>query len=281
MTEEKPIAKIVKGKTLADLDQSIPENIPCKDFQEAIDKGIIQRECVFELWGKAYFTFANDLQMICANRYLAYQQAIQQWSTFGMSMEVSKDYINDALDNLKEMRDNVDDRDILIEKIEMASRTLQVYNEHQKNFNLVEAIIELNAVSFITPNENPYQISWDLNIKKIADWEKALTSEEGAEFLTFFWKLSSRKDQSWMHSLVESMKHLVKPLEQMNQQEIEAKAKSESLLAWDISMHKKHLEDLLTSKNLKNHAKQSRTISNLLKLKWNSLAYSITSSIRN
>lgn len=263
------------------LNESLQDNIPCKDFKEAIEKGIIVRNPIFVLNGVGYHTFANDLQMICANRYLAYQQQIQAWSTFGMNMEISRDYVNDALEQNDRMLDNLDDRDMLKEIINSQAMTLKTYREHQVNFNLASAIIEMNSISFIAPCENPYLIDWEYNMKKMRAWELALYSEEGGDFLRFFWKLSSRSDQRWMSLLVESMKHLVKPVDQMTKEEIEAKNRSENLLIMEISQQQRHLDDLLKNKNLKNRVKHSRIMSNILKLKWNKSAYSTIFDIKS
>jgi hypothetical protein len=262
-------------------DEALADNIPCKDFSEAIEKGIIVRTPIFTLNGVNYHTFANNLQMICANRYLAYQQQIQAWSTFGMNMEVSKDYINDALEQNNRMFDNLHDPESLREIVDQQAMILKTYREHQTNFNLISAIIEMNSISFISPCENPYVVDWEYNHKKMKSWELALASEGGTEFLGFFWKLSSRPDQRWMTLLVESMKHLAKPVEQMTETERAAKNYSDNLLIMEISQHKKHLDDLINSKSLKNRVKQSRIMSNLLKLKWNERVYSTIFNIEN
>ena len=120
-------------------DTILKGNIPCKEFTEAIEKGILQREPIFELNGLNYYTFEKELNMICANRYLAYQQDIQTYTTFGMSAKINKDYINE----IKEHRGNLEkaiqneDREMIDKHFKSLELSSLVYEQHQKESNII------------------------------------------------------------------------------------------------------------------------------------------------
>ena len=250
-------------------DKMHKDNIPCAEFKEAQSKGILQKHRAFVLNGIEYYTFEKELQMICANRYLLYMQDLQSFQAFGMTMEVSKDYVAEML----EYQDKLDtaisngDLDMARKHMDDLKLTSLVYKEHQNNFNIISAILDLNAISFIAPCENPYVVDYDYMNKKIMDWSRALSAEEGAEFLTFFWKLSSRGDQSWMSSLMQSIRHQGKELSQMSESEIRERRLSENILTLDILRAKKRLEDLIAGKSSLSRVRQSRIMSNFLKWK--------------
>lgn len=262
------------------MEKEIKDNIECKDFREAVDSGVIRREPSFTLNGVNYHTFDKGLQMICANRYLLYQQDLQSYQAYGMSMETSKDYVAEMIDHQdsleKAMRN--EDMDMVKKYFDDLKLTTLVYKEHQTNFNIISAILELNAISFLAPCENPYVVDFDYMAKKITNWANALASGEGGEFLTFFWKLSGLESQKWMQSLVPLILHQGIPMENLSEKERNKRQIEENILVLDIIRAKKHIADLIASKSSLNPARRLRILSNYLKVK---LRGQISSNIFN
>lgn len=258
----------------------IPDNIPSKDFKEAIDKGIIKRESIFTLNGIEYHTFDKGLQMICANRYLLYQQDLQSYQAYGMSMDISKDYVAEMIEHQDSLEKAIrnEDMDMVKKYFDDLKLTTLVYKEHQTNFNVISAILELNAIAFIAPCENPYVVDYDYMAKKITVWSEALASGEGGEFLIFFWKLSGLAEQTWMQSLVPLILRQGVPIEQLSESEAKKRQIEENILVLDIIRAKKHIADLIANKSSLNPVRRLRILSNYLKVK---LKGQISSNIFN
>jgi hypothetical protein len=254
------------------------ENIAHKDFSEAIEKGIITREPVFSVGGIDYHGFENGLQMICANRYLQYMEDMQAWSTVGMTYDVSKDYVNETIEQMEKALEDIEDPRLTSKRISEAILTMRIYKEHQEEFNIVSAMLNMCSIAFISPNENPYQIDFSYTARKVLHWQSAIVNNE-EDFLLFFWKLSSLEDQNWMTRLTDTTKLWAKEDSELTEKEIERKNHSRNLLILDISKHKGQLEDLRHGQDLLSPAKSSRVMSNLAKLKWNRVASSIISNI--
>jgi hypothetical protein len=262
------------------MENKIKDNIPHKDFAEAVEKGIIDSEPIFTLNGIKYHTFSKGLQMINANRYLLYQQDLQSYQAYGMSIEISKDYVAEMIEHQDSIEKAIrnEDMDMIRKYFDDLKLTTLVYKEHQTNFNVISAILELNAIAFIAPCENPHVIDFDYMNKKILYWGNALASVEGGDFLSFFWKLTSLKEQDWMQSLMPSILHQAIPMEQLSEIQKNKRQIEENILVLDIIRAKRHIADLLASKSSLNHARQLRITSNYLKLK---LKDSISSNIFN
>jgi hypothetical protein len=253
--------------------EEIEENIPCKDFADAVEKGIITREPIFTVSGINFHGFSNGLQMICANRYLQYMEHLQFWDSIGMSAEISRDYVEECLEQIEDAKEKIDDPRMLKKKLDDAILTLRIYKEHQDSFNIVGAMLDLCSIAYISPFENPYKIDYEYTAKKIMLWQGAIV-EGGEEFLLFFWKLSSSEDQNWMTRLTDTMSLWAKEESQMTPAEKEKMTSSRNLLILDISRHKELLSELKHGQSSSNPAKLSRSMLSLAKLKWNRLASS-------
>jgi hypothetical protein len=251
------------------MEKEIKDNIPHIDFTEAVQKGIIDSKPTFSLNGINYHTFSKGLQMINANRYLLYQQDLQSYQAHGMSIEISRDYVAEMIEHQDSIEKAIrnEDMDMVRKYFDDLKLTTLVYKEHQTNFNVISAILELNAITFIAPCENPHVVDYDYMNMKISAWGKALASEESDAFLSFFWKLSGLKEQDWMQSLMPSILHQGTPMENLSEIQKNKRQIEENILVLDIIRAKKHIADLLASKSSLNPARQLRTISNYLKVK--------------
>jgi hypothetical protein len=256
------------------IDISLPQNTWNSEFKEAHDKGILTSLPVFVLNGIGYYTFEKGLSMMCANRYLLYQRDLESWQSYGMTLDIAMDYSTDMLELINEIRINADDQERVLQKAEELAMVIKIRNEHEKNLNVIGAVLELNAMAFISASENPYLVDYEENAKKVLLWEKALASDGGREFLGFFWKLTSRQDQSWTELLVQSMRHQGKEESQMTEVEKAQKEYSRNVLIFELSKHKKHLTDLIQGKTGGKVAKQLRILSSYLKLKLSEQMYS-------
>jgi len=254
-------------------------NTPCLDFSEALEKGIINREPMFEINGIKFYIFAKGLTMLAAERFLQYQENIRFWQEIGMSKEVSSDYINEVIEKLEETRQSADDARLVSAKLDEALVTLRVYEEHKRNFNYVGAMLEACSLAILTANENPYTVDLEHNSEKMKIFQAAMEAPNGHEFTVFFWKLSSLSSMDWLRQLMDFTPYWAK--ETMSQEEINQYKSDQDLLTFDILKAKKLLETLRFGGGSSNRVRTYRSILNLVKKKSNTKVFSIISTLQN
>jgi hypothetical protein len=255
--------------------------IPCADFKEAQEKGVVELEPLFEINGVPFYTFVKGLTMLSAERFLQYQENVRFWSSIGLSKEVSSDYINEAIDKIEDIRKNGNDPRMVSKACDEVLVTLRIYEEHKKSFNIAGAMLELCSLALINPCESPYKTDFEHNTEKIKLMSAAMDAPNGQEFTLFFWKLSSLDSMTWVQRLMDFTPYWVKEESQMTEAERNQYNSSKKLLILDILKQKEVLEGLRLGKGSSQTVRLYRTILNLVKEKSNAKVFSIISTTRN
>jgi len=255
--------------------------VPCADFIEAQQKGIVELEPTFEINGVPFYTFVKGLTLLTAERFLQYQENVRFWSSIGLSKEVSSDYINEAIEKIEDIRKNVDDPRMASKACDEVLVTLRIYEEHKKSFNIAGAMLELCALGLINPCENPYKTDFDHNAKKIELMAAAMEAPNGEEFTLFFWKLSTLSSMDWVQRLIDFTPYWAKEETQMTESEKSQYNLSKKLLILDILKSKELLEGLRLGKGSSRTVKLYRTILNLVKERSNAKVFSIISTTKS
>ncbi len=254
-------------------------NTPCADFTEALEKGIISRDPIFEINTIKFYVFAKGLTLMAAERFLQYQENMRFWREIGMSKEVSTDYINEVIEKLEETRNSSNDSRLVSTKLDEALVTLRLYEEHKRNFNYVGAMLEACSLAIMTQNENPYTVDLEHNSEKIKIFQAAMDAPNGDEFTVFFWKLSSLPSMDWLQRLMDFTPYWAK--ETMTPEEMNLYKSDQDLLTFDILKTKRLLETLKFGESSLSPVKIYRSILNLVKKKSNTKVFSIISTIQN
>ena len=269
------LRKLFSRKEGLPVQDEILENIPCTDFKEALEAGILSPK-PFKVNGIEFYGFAQHLQMVTAHRYLQYVEYMQMWKEFGMNSDTARDYIDEALEHIETAFDNASEPRAVKKALDEARVTLRIQQSHLDNFNVIGAMLEMCSITYIMPCESPYNIDYEKVDFKIDLWQRSL-AVEGQDFINFFWKLSSLNELDWMNRLIESMSSMAKG-EERTEREKEEDQIQRDLLSLDIFRQKRILEEQRRGNDSWNRVRYSRTMSNLIKLKWNELAFSTISS---
>ena len=256
-------------------------NTPSLQFKEALEKGILNREPLFSINGVDFYVFAKGLTMISAERYIQYQEHLRFYSQIGLSKEISTDYINDAIEELEELRRNADDMREVTKKADSVITMLRLYEAHKANTSIVGMMLELCSIALITPCENPYRIDYEYNAEKIKMMTLAMEQPNGEEFTLFFWKLTSLDSMDWIGRLMEFTPYWAKDENQMTKEEKENYQIAQNLLILDILKVKKKVEDIRLGKGSSNRVKGLRNTLNLAKLNLNSRVLRLISNTKN
>lgn len=256
-------------------------NTPSLQFKEALEKGILSREPLFSINGVDFYVFAKGLTMISAERYIQYQEHLRFYNQIGLSKEISSDYINDAIEELEDLRRNADDMREVISKTDSVITMLRVYEEHKSNTSIVGLMLELCSIALINPCENPYRVDYVHNAEKIKMMNLAMEQPNGDEFTLFFWKLSSLDSMDWIGRLMEFTPYWAKEESKMTKEEKEKYQTSQNLLILDILKTKKKLDDTRLGKGSSSRVKELRTTLNLAKQRLNSRVLNLISNTKN
>ena len=162
------------------------EKMACSQFAECQSLGILNLEPEFDLNGIGFYTFTGEYDSMPTLRYLQIQSTINSFEKFGMSYDVAKDYVDDAVEQL--MNTRADDYD-LQEKLDALLITLKVFKSHQKELDQTALLLELASLVYVMKDENPYKVDFNKNAEKVTLWANAIASEgEKDTLLPFFSK---------------------------------------------------------------------------------------------
>jgi hypothetical protein len=166
--------------------KDLKENTACGQFEECQKLGIVNLEPDFDLNGIEFYSFTGDYDTMPTLRYLQIQSSVNSFEKFGMTYEVAKDYVEDAIEQLLNV--NVDDHDIK-DKLNSLLITLKVFKSHQKELDQTGLLLELASLVYIMKKEDPYKVDFNTNAEKITLWANAIAAEgEQGRLLPFFSK---------------------------------------------------------------------------------------------
>lgn len=162
----------------------------CRQFKECQELGIVTLDPEFELKVNdkviKYYSFTKGYDDMPTLRYLQIQSTIESFGKFGMSYELATDYIDDAIEQLVDMDITEPDAQ---EKLSALLISLKVFKSHQKELDKTGLLLELASLVYITEEEDPYKVDFDLNSKKIEIWANGIAAGgEQSSLLPFFSK---------------------------------------------------------------------------------------------
>jgi len=163
-------------------------NKKCKQFKECQELGIVALAPEIEIKVGdeviKYYTFTKSYDEMPTLRYLQIQATLDSFQKFGMSYDLAKDYVEDALEQLMNLDITEPDAQ---EKKDAIIITLKVFKGHMKELDKTGLLLELASLVYITEEEDPYRPDFDLNSKKITLWANEIAGKEGqSELLPFF-----------------------------------------------------------------------------------------------